>query len=219
LQLALDGSKMLTELALFDLEDKSPAAAGEDHGPAASAPAGGPAATAAADGVGESDAEQIKKLIPEATAMTANEFKVLFVLRRLTDVASLESAPLTVMLLDLHPVADSDKAAKEQFELLGSDDAVCPVAKIRDEIGRAQGNGPPVAPMTMIRADRITGFTCQVEGDAAKGTVSYEVPQLYRGKFDYVAARTGGRWRITDVSMSACKIHVVGDEKGKWQAK
>ena len=220
LQLTLDASKVLTELALFGLEDKSAAAvAGEDHGPASSGPAGGAAAAAAPSVADESDAEQIKRLIPDATAMTLTDFKVLFVFHYPVDVSSLEKASLTAMLIDLRPAIENVKEAKEQFELLKSDNVIYPVANIRDEIARSPDPRRPTPPITMIHADRITGFTCQAEGDAAKGTVSYEVPQLYRGKFDYVAARAGGHWRITEFSVPACKIHVVGDELGKWRIK
>ena len=59
-------------------------------------------------------------------------------------------------------------------------------------VGVSQG------PATMIHAGRITDCTChQVNGDQYAGTVSYEVPKLYRGKFDYVAKRNGGKWQIT----------------------
>lgn len=44
-------------------------------------------------------------------------------------------------------------------------------------------------PVTFTHADRITDFTCDVEGDVAKGTVSFKVPDLYQDKVDYVAKR------------------------------
>ena len=50
--------------------------------------------------------------------------------------------------------------------------------------------------MTLVHADRIRGVTCEVKGDTATGTVSYEVPKLYRGKFNYVAQRH--RRRLAD---------------------
>jgi hypothetical protein len=74
-------------------------------------------------------------------------------------------------------------------------------------------------PRTLVVRDHITAFTCEVAGDAAKGSVRYEVANLYRGKFDYVATRSGGSWEISELSMPARKIHLVRNEDGDWTAK
>ena len=128
------------------------------------------------------------------------------------------------MILDIRPQTKTDKEAREQFELLPNDEPGSVVLKIRDEIGHPvevrHHIHVSVHPATMIHADRITDCTChQVNGDQYAGTVSYEVPNLYRGKFDYVAKRSGGKWQITELSMSAYKIHLVRGEDGKWGAK
>ena len=75
----------------------------------------------------------------------------------------------------------------------------------------------PQGPVTFLHADRITGCTCEVNGDTAKGTVSFEVPELYRGKVDYAAKRKDGTWQIQEFIMSAYDIHVIRNEEGKWQ--
>ena len=71
----------------------------------------------------------------------------------------------------------------------------------------------------MIHADRITGCTCEVQGDTATGVVSYKVPKLYQGQIEYVAKRKGDTWEITEFIMPVRKIHVVRSKKGAWELK
>ena len=131
---------------------------------------------------------------------------------------------LSFMILDVRPQAKTGKEAREQFELIPNDEPGSVVVKIREEIGHPVQMPHSVrvsqGPATMIHAGRITDCTChQVNGDQYAGTVSYEVPKLYRGKFDYVAKRNGGKWQITELSMSAYKVHLVRGEDGKWNVK
>ena len=44
-------------------------------------------------------------------------------------------------------------------------------------------------------------------------------PSLYEGKADYVATRKAGKWGITELKMSANKIHIIRDKKGVWRKK
>ena len=42
---------------------------------------------------------------------------------------------------------------------------------------------------------------------------------MYFQGVDNAANRKNGKWQITDLSMSAYKIHLVRNEKGKWTKK
>jgi len=71
----------------------------------------------------------------------------------------------------------------------------------------------------MIRADRITGITCDVNGDSASGVVKYQVPGLYEGETRYRAEMKNGDWYITELMMTDLKIHLVRADKGLWKRK
>jgi hypothetical protein len=157
------------------------------------------------------DAARIKALIPAATAMpqeywdkTANSDTPL-------KASDIDERPLTTMLLTFGPKArPRTKEAKEEFG--GIDGRPMKASSYREEISRRTDGL-----VTLVHADRITEFTCEVDGDTAKGTVAFEVPELYRGKFEYVARRSRGNWAITETAMPANGIHVVRDQQGKWK--
>lgn len=110
---------------------------------------------------------------------------------------------------------------KEQFQFLTP--RIPKPSRIAQEIyrGTRQPDGTivPQGPVTFLHADRITDCSCEADGDTAKGTVSFEVSQLYQGKVDYVAKRRGGSWQIQEFIMSAYDIHLVRNAEGKWEKK
>jgi len=166
------------------------------------------------------DAQQIRQLIPAASGMDPR------VMQHLATAAApnadaIEQKSLTLMMLTLAPKADNEKA-KEGFEFLG-DEGMANPADLARELSRGSlrigGTTLVQGPVTFIHADRITKFTCDIEGETAKGTVSFEVPKLYRGKVDYVAHRKNDAWRIDEFIVPAYGIHIVRDAKGKWTTK
>ena len=71
----------------------------------------------------------------------------------------------------------------------------------------------------MIHADRITRFTCKVDGDKATGVADFEVPTLYQGRVHYAAECVDNNWQITDLEMPGRDIHIVRGDDGKWNPK
>ena len=143
--------------------------------------------------------------------------------------APLREASLTHLFLRMRPppVKDPRRKAMDEEFMFTTGHVQLPASKIEAEIYRPSSpgakitaaGGAPTGPVTLVHADRIRGVTCEVKGDTATGTVSYEVPKLYRGKFNYVAQRTGGAWQITELSMPAWGIHAVRDRHGTWVQK
>ena len=243
--LTLDLAKTQTvqsELVLLALEERAAvavgggAAAAPPVGGAAAAPAvggvtakagGGAAAKAGGDQAGGGDpAAEIIRLIPAATAMTQVQFDTLFATKSHPALYDPQETSLTLRILELRPAADASQEARDEFELLADDPATLAAVQIRDAISpvpvrrvRNPWNYVAPGPRTMVRAERISGHTCEVSGDAATGTVSYEVPDLYRGKFNFVAKRIDGRWQITELAMPARKIHLLRKEGGGWAAR
>jgi hypothetical protein len=70
---------------------------------------------------------------------------------------------------------------------------------------------------SMIHADRITGFTCEADGETAKGSASFKVPGLWEGKVQYAAERVDGRWRIMELQMPIHRWRFVHTEAGRWK--
>ncbi len=196
-------------------------------GGAAAAPGGGAAAKAGGDQAGAGDpAAEIIRLIPAATAMTQAQFDTLFATKSHPALYDPQETSLTLRILELRPAADVSQEARDEFELMADDPATLAAVQIRDAISpvpvrrvRNPWNYVAPGPRTMVRAERITGHTCELSGDAATGTVSYEVPDLYRGTFNFVAKRIDGHWQITELAMPARKIHLIRREGGGWAAR
>jgi hypothetical protein len=166
--------------------------------------------------------DQIRFSIPETTAMTQEDFDILFDRKPKQTVFEPKQTSLTLQILGLPPAADVSPEARDEFELLVSDPGVAVLEKIRDEMApplplrvrRYFPNYVAPGPRSMIRANRIKEFTCEVNGDTATGTVTFEVPKLYRGKFNYAAKRVGRRWQITELAMPARKIDLLWEAGG-----
>jgi hypothetical protein len=161
------------------------------------------------------DAEEIKKLVPKAAAISRQVFDTI-AKGESVKPSDFDELSLTAVLLGAGPKLDSDgKAAKEEFEMFQPINVAGIAREISQvAIGRIQLPSPVV---TAVHLNRITNFTCTVDGDTAKGTVSYSVPNLYRGKFAYVAKRKEGKWEIVEIAMPAHRVSLVRDEKGKWK--
>ena len=207
------------------------------------------------------DAAEIRKLIPQASAMAWPDMQKLVTSPTPPKEADVEEKSLTLLLFTLAsassqrasnsekaerienastardlpvpadpstepPLAESqvpalaNDAREEQFQFLSP--RIPKPARLAQEVCRGVGQGDnfvPQGPITFLHADRITDCSCEVNGDTAKGTVSFEVPDLYRGKVDYVAERKDDAWRIHEFVMSAYGIHIVRNAEGRWEKK
>lgn len=173
------------------------------------------------------DADAIRALIPRAAGLTDEEFsewmEELDVVSRSATTpkpAEIEFASrqksLTVILYVGRPGFFGE--GQSQFQYLKPEvaPASAMVAEMRRKSPGDVSSRDDPGGVTLIHADRITDFTCEIEGDTATGTVSFEVPELYRGKVDYMAHRNDGKWRITEFSMPAFAVRLVCDKKGIW---
>jgi len=167
------------------------------------------------------DAEEIRKLVPSAAAMSLEDFDRLATSATAPKDSDVEDKSLTLMALTLRVTADEDQKALGQFRFLNTDTPKpSTLAKeLTRNVKRVAGLRIPLGPVTFIHADRITNFTCEIDGRKATGTVSFKVPELYQGKVDYVARRTDGKWQITEFLMPARGIYIVRGKDGKWRRK
>ncbi len=165
-------------------------------------------------------ADQIRQLIPGAAAMRTADFKRMATSPTTPKASDFEDKSLTLMFWTIPHVADADEETREEFEFVT--ERIPRPSDLAREMWRTVGAGGvriQTGPVTAIHAERITKMHCKVEGDRATGTVHFEVPDLYRGKVDFVARQHDGKWRIEEFSMPARKIHIVRDEQGTWREK
>jgi len=173
------------------------------------------------------DADAIRALIPRAAGLTDEEFaewmENLEVVRRSPTTpkpAEIEFASpqksLTVILYVGRPGFLQE--GQNEFQYLNPEAAPFPamLEEMRRKLPEDVSSRDDPVGATLIHADRITDLTCEIEGVTATGTVSFEVPELYRGKVDYVARRDDGAWQITEFAMPAFGVRLVCDEWGTW---
>lgn len=162
----------------------------------------------------------IQRAIVADSAMMHEDFEKLAIITERTPRPShVEDKSLTLMLLALN-VRDDDKA-REEFRFLTTDRYPRPSA-LGEELYRLRQAGRRrilLEPVTFIHLDRITDFTCKVDGDRATGTVSFKAPGLYQGKVQYAAERHDGKWFITEFTMPAYGIRIVRADDGLWKQK
>lgn len=160
-------------------------------------------------------AAEIKGLIPEASAMAREEMEKLATSPTAPRASDLDNKTLTFIFFTLKPKEHAE--AKEQLQFLTSDPKPADLVREVCRAGMRDGKVTvPSGPMTFIHTDRITDFTCNVEGETAKGTVSFMVPDLYQGKVDYIAKRADGNWRIEEFILPAYDIYIVRNAEGTW---
>ncbi|NQU20737.1 MAG: hypothetical protein HQ567_05590 [Candidatus Nealsonbacteria bacterium] len=160
-------------------------------------------------------AQQIQRQIPAASAVSRKDFERLASMPAVPKPSEFSDQSLTLVLMFSGPYP---KQGKRHFRSLP--EGVAKPYELAAEMHRTTGIGRlriPLGPCTLIHADRITDLTCKVDGDTAKGTVSFRVPKLYEGKVDYEAHRRGEVWRIETFLLPGYGQKVVRGEKGPWK--
>jgi hypothetical protein len=164
------------------------------------------------------DAGQIKQLIPSATAILRRDYDKMLS-RGMKKLSDLDQPSLTAVLLTTGPKPNESKEATEEFQAV--DRHALRASRIATDMFRQPGEsakGDSDA-ITWIHSDRITDFTCVPSGDVAKGTVSWQLLDQVKGKFDYAARRKEAVWQITEIQMAAHGVHLVRDDQGKWKQR
>ena len=161
------------------------------------------------------DAKEIRQLIPSATAMQRADMEKLATAEA-PKYEDFEDKSFTLQILWMKTSKDLTAEQREEFNMFSEtpkpSDLMNEIYRVR-KIGRLV---IPLGPVTAIHAERITDFTCEVDGKTASGTVKFKVPNLYEGKVDYIAQRTDDEWHIAEFLMPAYKIHIVRGDDGKW---
>ena len=179
---------------------------------AAAACFAGVAAVAVAWFILPSDETRIRRAIPGAAAMprsmwrevSANHTRMMGV--RANRLEFFEDQSLTALFMLGAPGRGWQLISPEDMDGIGSPNP----ADIADEFDRR-------SPVTMIAACDITRFTCEVEGDRARGVVEFEAKDLWRGRVEYLAEKRAMVWTITEFRLPESRVGVRLDANGRWR--
>lgn len=160
--------------------------------------------------------EQLRRQIPSATAIDRQVFEKIARAAEAPNRDTFDSHSLTAELMFLNHKTAQD--SQGQFRFLTEGRMPKP-AEFAQEMYRSIGGGRfriVTHPVTMIQAERITGLEAEVDGNTATGSFEFHVPELYEGKADFTAEKSGGEWRFTRFQMPKLDIDIRSDESGHW---
>jgi hypothetical protein len=161
----------------------------------------------------DTPAATIRRLIPAAAGSRADVLYVIAQSPTTPKPAELlvDSALSSIVLMyRIHPPGVYEANAEEfRFE--------APTTPKPSGLVRELFRGKYLGYYSMIHADRIADFTCEVDDETARGSVSFQVPGQWAGKVQYAAERVDGRWRITEFQMPIHRWRFVRTETGRWK--
>jgi RNA polymerase sigma factor (sigma-70 family) len=173
----------------------------------------------------EKVATKIRELIPQTSSSSMADLKRLSTPGEVPTLDRFDNQSLTMVLLALEPPDADNAAARREFHYV--EDTPSPL-KIAETLSRSRANGY----CTFLQPDFITGLTCQVKGDVAKGVVSFrglyfrvrdlrdllnKGDPIYEGRVEYTARRIDGNWRLEEFRLPNYKLKVVRKADGNWK--
>jgi hypothetical protein len=154
-------------------------------------------------------AKEIKLRLPESAGMSNAEFQKLAAATEVPKLTGDGNHSLTLVVLNLPTDAADDKKAAE-FRFLAT--RVKPATLAR-HFGATRGDGFASA----IQPGDIKKVTCDVDGDTAKGAVTFAADKLYEGTVQYVAKKIDGRWKVIEFALPAHDIQIHRRADNSWQ--
>jgi RNA polymerase sigma factor (sigma-70 family) len=167
----------------------------------------------------------IRELIPQASGSSVADWKRLATPGEAPTLDKFDNQSLTMVLLALDPPEANNDAARRDFRYMQESPAP---HKLAETAARSQAKGYG----TFIQPDFITGLTCRVKGDVAKGAVSFrglyfrvrdlrdllsKGEPMYEGRVEYTARRVDDGWRIEEFRLPNYKVKVVRKADGNWK--
>ncbi len=163
-----------------------------------------------------SDEEQIRGLIPRATAIDREVWEKITRASQTPTMESFNDRSLSaeLFLLDDKTAENSNGTFRFLGERLRRPDKLVKEMSPGIDDGRSRVDAKPI---TMIHAERITSFLVTIDGDKATGSLKFRVPELYEGQANFVATRNSSKWQIIEMSMPKVGIHIARDATGRWR--
>lgn len=153
----------------------------------------------------------IRDLIPEAAGSPTAEIDELSRPDQAPALDAVKQQSFTVAVLLLRFTKETAyEKHREEFRLIG-DELPRP-----SKLAKAFAKSKELGYYTVIHADYITEFTCDVSGSLARGSVSFEAKGVYAGKVKFVASKAGGKWRIVEFQLPTWDV-TTKRKNGDWK--
>ncbi len=150
----------------------------------------------------------IANAIARDAAMSKADFDAIASQPTVPKLDDVRDKSLTLLIFAMRYPDDADESMKSEFEfLVNSRPKPSDIAK---EVTRKG------SPLTCIHSDRITNLEITVDGETAIGTVSFLVPELYRGKIGFVARHIDSHWKVIEFKMPTHGIRLSKTAQGIW---
>lgn len=167
-------------------------------------------ATLAVTGCAPPDTKtQIATAIARDAAISEADFGTIAAQPRVPSLEMLDNKTLTFFVLTLQKQADLSVEAKKEFDFLTP--YTPKPSDIAIEVTR-KGE-----PLSVIHTDRIKNIEVSVDGDDAKGIVTFLVPDLYEGSISFAARRSNSKWFITRFDLPNHGISLIRSTSGTWE--
>jgi hypothetical protein len=164
------------------------------------------------------DPGKIQQAIVYDSAMTHLDFERIAKSKSGVRPSDFTDKSLTFAIMSLD--AEDTETANRDFRVLWGD--MPKPAAMANEIYRERITGSRrilTGPVTLIHADRITSFACDVKGNVATGIVGFRVPRLYEGSAKFMARNGKSSWIISEFQIPSRKIHLARNLDGFWKSE
>jgi hypothetical protein len=149
------------------------------------------------------DQEDIQKLFPEATSV---DRELWMKAKALPDPADSPSSNHTLTWFFTFGEGMAEENSEAYFEFIMSPPNPADFSRAME--------GKEV--VSLVQAEYITECTCDVSGEEATGTVTYEAPKVYKGTFDYHASKTTTGWKIDRIMLPKLGVTLTRSDDGSW---
>lgn len=157
-------------------------------------------------------AREIRGKLSQAAGMPLDELVPPYLLRHVLPVGLPDSKPLSVVMLVM--MADAVDATAKSLE---AEYSVLDREPDHAEVERAMLLSKERGYASVIQPELIDEFSCEIDGNTAKGSVRFRVTEGVAARVQFVAKRRGNAWHIEEFHLPAWKTKTVLAE-GKWIA-
>ncbi|NQU20273.1 MAG: hypothetical protein HQ567_03250 [Candidatus Nealsonbacteria bacterium] len=160
----------------------------------------------------DSDSDAIRKLIPKAAGLDIKALERITTATQPPSLNDFQNQPFTLVMLGLPITSETvaDKKRQAEFQNVGT---MPRPSKLTEALNKSSKFGYGTA----IQPEFITHLTCDVDGDTAKGIVSFTADKVYRGNVHYAAKRSNGKWQIVQFSLPAWDVRTSLGKDGNWK--
>jgi hypothetical protein len=156
----------------------------------------------------------IRELVPAAAGIPNEELARVAAGNAPPLPENYRTQPLTLGLLtfkilpQVDGLAEVKEARKAEFAVLAENPRA-----LSAEMKRSAASGYS----SLLQADSIQSITCELSGGMANGVITFEAPNVCRGKVEYSAVCENGRWSITEFRLPVRRWTFRRVDSDRWE--